>query len=433
MEYTNPFTGATISPSQVGYNALTLSVDTTLEWPINGNASDNVAANIVEVDATTTGLALLMPPASQVSTGQAVIISNVSANTFTVEDNSGYTLASVDSGVSIYLYITDNTTVNGLWASVTFGAGTSAADAAALAGYGLIPLGHTLNQAYPVINYYSNAFLDSTDRAQFTVWDGGAGTITLPSASSVGNNWFTMIRNNGTGILNIVPTGSDLIDGNSSTQLQLTESFVIVSNGTGWNTFGYGQATQFAFTILSLVVTGGTTTLSAAQSSNLIQEYSGTLTSNQVIILPPTVQLYSLNNETSGSYSLTFKTTSVGAQTVAVPQGSTLLVICDGTNVYNASSAASSSINSLTLGNGSLATPSLKFTGDITSGLFLPSSGQLGFVISNALGAYLNSSGLTVSGGGTFSGAVSGTTGTFTGAVSGTTGTFTGGISGGSI
>lgn len=408
MEYTNPFTGATISPSQVGYNALTLSVDTTLEWPINGNASDNVAANIVEVDATASGLALLMPPAAQVSTGQAVIITNVSANTFTVEDNGGNTLASVDSGVSIYLYITDNSTVDGLWSSITFGAGTSAADAAALAGYGLIPLGHTLNQAYPITNYYSNVSLNSTDRAQFTVWDGGAGTLTLPSASAVGNNWFTMIRNNGTGILNIVPVGSDLIDGNSSTQLQITESFVIVSNGAGWNTFGYGQATAFAFTILSLVLTGGTYTETASQASNLIQEFSGTLTSNQIVILPPTVQLYSMNNQTTGSYSLTFKTTSVGAQTVTVPQGTTLLIICDGTNVYNASSAAASSITSITLGNGSLGVPSLKFSGDLNTGLFLPSSGQLGFVVANILKAYLNSTGLTVNGTGTFTGGISG-------------------------
>ena len=405
MEYTNPFTGATISPSQVGYNALTLSVDTTLEWPINGNVGSNVAANIVEVDATTTGLALLMPPAAQVSTGQAVIISNVSANTFTVEDNGGATLASVDSGVSIYLYITDNSTVDGLWSSITFGAGTSAADAAALAGYGLIPLGHTLNQAYPVTNYYSNSALDSTNRAQFTIWEGGAGTITLPSAATVGANWFTMIRNNGTGILNIVPVGSDLIDGNVSTQLQLTESFVIVSNGAGWNTFGYGQATQFAFTILSLVLTGGTYTETASQASNLIQEFSGTLTSNQIVILPPTVQLYSMNNQTNGSYTLTFKTTSVGAQTVTVPQGTTLLIICDGTNVYNASSGIASSINSVTLGNGSLSVPSLKFSGDLNTGLYLPSSGQFGFVVNNLLAGLFSANGLYVPngvGGGNF-------------------------------
>jgi len=417
MEYTSPFTGATISPSQVGYNALTLSVNTTLEWPINGNASDNVAANIVEVNATASGLALLMPPAAQVSTGQAVIITNVSANTFTVEDNNGTTLASVDSGVSIYLFVTNNDTTEGLWSVINFGSGTSAATAADLAGYGLIALGHTLNQSYTVSNYYSNAALNSTNRAQFTVWEGGAGTITLPSASSVGNDWFTMVRNNGTGILNIVPVGSDTIDGNVSAQLQLTESFVIVSNGTSWNTFGYGQATQFAFTILSLVVTGGTYTETASQASNLIQEISGTLTSNQIVILPPTVQLYSINNQTTGSFTLTFKTTSTGAQTVTVPQNTTLLIICDGTNVYNASSGVASSITSLTLGNGSLSVPSLKFSGDLNSGLYLPASGEVGFVIGNAQAANFTSSGWTFTGFGNFSG----------------TGNFVGGISGGSI
>ena len=405
MEYTNPFTGATISPSQVGYNALTLSANTTLEWPINGNAGENVAANIIEVNATSSGLALLMPPASQVSTGQAVIITNVSANAFTVEDNSGATLASVDSGVSIYLFVTDNSTPDGLWAAITFGAGTSAGDAAALAGYGLIPLGHTLNQAYPVTNYYSSSPLNSTNRAQFTVWGGGAGTLTLPSASSVGNNWFTMVRNNGTGILTIAAVGSDTIDGNSSTQLQLTESFVIVSNGTGWNTFGYGQAVQFAFTQLSLVVTGGTLTESTSQASNLIQEFTGALTSNQIVILPPTVQLYTMTNNTTGSYNFTVKTTSVGAATVTIPQGTSLVLICDGTNVYNAASGSSSVITSLTLGNGSLSSPSLKFTGDLNSGLYLPSSGQMGVVISNALAAIFSSTGLYVPngiGGGNF-------------------------------
>ena len=214
-----------------------------------------------------------------------------------------------------------------------------------------------------------------------------------------------MIRNNGTGILNIVPVGSDLIDGNVSTQLQLTESFVIVSNGAGWNTFGYGQATQFAFTILSLVLTGGTYTETASQASNLIQEFSGTLTSNQIVILPPTVQLYSMNNQTNGSYTLTFKTTSVGAQTVTVPQGTTLLIICDGTNVYNASSGIASSINSVTLGNGSLSVPSLKFSGDLNTGLYLPSSGQFGFVVNNLLAGLFSANGLYVPngvGGGNF-------------------------------
>ena len=405
MEYTSPFTGATISPSQVGYIDLTISANTYLEWPINGNDTVDVAANIIEVTAATGGLDLIMPPAAQVSVGQAVIIRNIGSNPFIVTNNGGGTLLSVNSGVAYYLYLTDNSTVNGTWSNVTFGAGTSAADAATLAGYGLTAIGPTLNQSYSVTNYYASSALTATARAQFAVWQGGAGTLTLPSASSVGANWFCMFRNNGSGILTIAPVGSDTIDGNVSDQLQITESFVVVSNGSGWNTFGYGQATQFAFTQLSIVVTGGTLTETASQASNLIQEFTGTLTSNQIVIVPPTVQLYTMTNNTTGSYTFTVKTTSIGAATVTIPQGTSLVLICDGTNVYNAASGSSSVITSLTLGNGSLSVPSLKFTGDLNSGLYLPTSGQMGVVISNALAAIFSSTGLYVPngiGGGNF-------------------------------
>jgi len=405
MEYTNPFTGATISPSQVGYIDLTISANTYLEWPINGNDTVDVAANIIEVTAATGGLDLIMPPAAQVSVGQAVIIRNIGSNPFTVTNNGGGTLLSVNSGVAYYLYLTDNSTVNGTWSNVTFGAGTSAADAATLAGYGLTAIGPTLNQSYSVTNYYASSALTATARAQFAVWQGGAGTLTLPSASSVGANWFCMFRNNGSGILTIAPVGSDTIDGNVSDQLQITESFVVVSNGSGWNTFGYGQATQFAFTQLSVVVTGGTLTETASQASNLIQEFTGTLTSNQIVIVPPTVQLYTVTNNTLGSFSFTVKTSAIGAAVVNVPQGTSLLLICDGTNVYNAASGSSSSITSLTLGNGSLSTPSLKFTGDANTGLYLPASSNLGIVVANALAATFSSTGLAVPngiGGGSF-------------------------------
>ena len=83
--YVNPYTGQTISPSQVGYEQLTLSSDTILQWPINGN-TDNVVANIIEVTATTTGIDLFMPPATSVSTGQSALIRNIGVNAFTVVD-----------------------------------------------------------------------------------------------------------------------------------------------------------------------------------------------------------------------------------------------------------------------------------------------------------------------------------------------------------
>jgi hypothetical protein len=252
ISYQNPFTGQTIQPSQVGYELLTIATDTELQWPVNGNNSD-VVANIIEVIASTTGLSLTMPAATQVSTGQSVLISNIGANAFTVKNYTGGTIVSVASGIAEYIYITDNTTLAGTWSVVTFGAGTSSANAATLAGYGLKAITTTLNQSHPVVDYFSGTTLSAANRAEFVNWTTGVGTITLPVASTVGNNWFAIIRNSGTGILTVAPSGTDTLDGLSNQQLQLTESFVVVSNGiNGYSSFGYGQSIQFFFTFLYL-------------------------------------------------------------------------------------------------------------------------------------------------------------------------------------
>lgn len=398
--YVNPFTGQTISPSSVSYEALTISTNTMLSWPINGNPTTSTpVSSIVDVTATVASLLLELPPATQVSTGQSVLVRNIGSIAFTVADNSGNTIVTVASGISQFIFLTDNTTVDGTWASVVFGAGTSSANAAALAGYGLKANGLTLETAVPLVGYFSDTTLSAVNRAQFVVWNSGVGAITLPTAAIVGNNWFVVIRNSGTGILTISPVGTDTIDGNASQQLQLTESLVVVSNGTsGFSTYAYGRSNQFAYTQFALSVTGGTVTLSSTQASNTIQEYSGVLTSNQIIVVPSTVQLYTFTNNTTGSFNFTIKTAVVGGATITLAQGSSLVVICDGTNVYNAGSGAASTFTSLTLDNGSTAVPALKFTGDVNSGIYLPSTGTVGMVSGNVEVGYWNGSGLTMAG-----------------------------------
>jgi hypothetical protein len=398
--YTNPFSGQTINPASVSYEALALSANTELQWPVNGNTNTPVSS-IIDVTATSngnTGWLLKMPPAQQVSTGQSTLVRNVGAYPFTVANNSGGTIVTIASGVAQYIFVTDNTTTNGTWGTVVFGAGTSSANASALAGYGLLASGLTLNQVYPVISYNSTYTLTSANSADLSVWTGGVGTLTLPGANAVGTGWFITIRNSGTGILTITPAGTDTIDGNSSQQLQLTESMTLVSNGTGWNTFGLGRSNTFAYTQLALSVTGGTLTLSSVQAANTIQIYSGTLTSNQIVVVPSTVQLYTFTNNTTGAYTFTVKTAVGGGATVTIAQGASLVVICDGTNVYNAASGSSSSITSLTVGNGSLSVPSIKFSGDVNSGIYLPATGQVTFVVANTAVGYYNSSGLTMAG-----------------------------------
>lgn len=398
--YVNPFSGQTISPASISYESLTISANTLLSWPINGNPQTSTpVSSIVDVVATVTGLLLELPPATQVSPGQSVLVRNTGSNPFTVTDYSGNTVVTVPSGIAEFIFLTDNTTLNGVWATVVFGAGTSSANASALAGAGLQANGLKLDQTAPLVSYYSNATLPTTARAQFSVWQGGAGAFTLPSASTVGNNWFVIVRNNGTGILTLTPSGTDTIDGNVNQQLQLTESLVLVSNGsTGFNTFAYGQAVQFFFTQLALNVSGGTLTLTASQASNIIQLYAGTLTSNEVVILPSTVQLYTITNSTTGGFTFTVKTSASGAAVVVIPQGTSLVLICDGTNVYNAASGSSSSLATLTVGNGSLSVPSIKFSGDINTGVFLPSTGNMAVVVANTSVANFSSVGMSTPG-----------------------------------
>ena len=393
--YVSPYTGQTINPSQVGYESLSISADTVLQWPINGNTT-NVVANIIDVTASVGSLKIYLPAATEVSTGQSVLFRNIGANAFTVVDTSGNTIVSVSSGIAQYVYLTNNSTENGVWASVQFGAGTSAANAAALAGYGLKAISTTLNTVTPLTTFSSSYTLLAQDQSSMYVWTGGAGTVTLPVAATVGAKWFAIIKNDGTGILNVALSGTDTIDGNSSAQLQIGESFVVVSSGLNWYSYAYGRSSQFVFTQLTKNVTGGTVTLTSAEASSIIQEYQGVLTSNCTVILPPTVQLYSLQNSTTGSYTLTFKTSTMGASTVVLPQNQTIIAICDGTNVYNAQTSTSSFINALTLGNGTAAAPSLSFTGSATTGLYLAASNQLGFAINGVNAATLSATGLLV-------------------------------------
>lgn len=396
--YTNPFTGQTVNPSAVSYESLSITADTTLQWSINGNNQNQVTANIIEV--TSSGAYnLIMPPATQVAQGQAMIIRNVGSSAFTVvsyNTQAPYaTIINIASGLSYYIYVTNNTTQAGTWSYVLFGGSTSSTSASDLAGYGLIATGTTLNQQYPVISYSTNTTLTSTVRSSINVWLGGVGAFTLPSATSVGAGWFTIFKNDGSGIVTLTPNGTDKIDSNANQQLQLTESIVLVSTGsnTGWYSYAYGRSNQFAYTQLALAVTGGTTTLTSAQASNTIQVYTGVLTSNEIVVVPSTVQLYSITNNTTGSYTFTVKTAVGGGATVSITSGNSAILVCDGTNVYNSASASISSISSLTLNAGSATNPSLSFTGSTSTGLYLPSSNTLGFAISGTQAGYFNSTG----------------------------------------
>jgi hypothetical protein len=143
-------------------------------------------------------------------------------------------------------------------------------------------------------------------------------------------------------------------------------------------------------------LTGGSLTLTSAQAANTIQEYSGTLTSNQIIIVPSTVQLYSFTNTTTGSYTLTIKTAVGGAATLVLGQNQSVIAICDGSNVYNANSGSVGTLTSITLASGTVSTPTINYTGDTTTGFYHPASSQIAVTLGGSNVATFTTTGLLI-------------------------------------
>ena len=285
MSFNSPFSGTVIQPTDVSFRAITLSADLTLSWPINGSATDNAAARIMDVESLSSGLvlsgvtvadtsgqctcsstpslfigqavvvtgtnsgtatgitpgntyyiiatngattftlsatlggaavattagsttgmtftldsfSLAMPPANQTSVGIDALFRNTGSYSFTVTDYDGGAIVTIAPGEAKYIYLTDNADTAGTWDLIAFGVGTANVDAATLAGYGLKAIANTLNAAHTVNTFSSSYTALDTDRASSYVWTGGSGTLSLTSAITLGNDWFMLVRNGGTG------------------------------------------------------------------------------------------------------------------------------------------------------------------------------------------------------------------------------------------
>lgn len=411
MSYNSPFTGNVVQPTDVSYRSVTLAANTQLEWPINGNATDDYAARIMDVTASSGGLSLYMPPANQASVGNDALIRNVGANSFTVTTFGGTsTIITIAAGEAKYVYIKTNANDQGTWGNIAFGTGTSSADAASLAGAGLLASGSTLNQSHPSSSLTAAYTFLTTDRSKTLVWSGGATTATLPLASTTGDNWFVLFKNNGTGTVTIGTTSAQNIDGAVSKAFAPGESAFIVSIGAEYVTVGYGVSTQFEFGVLTKPVTSGTYTLTASEASNTIQIYTGTLSGNVTIIVPPVINLYVISNQCSaGAYTLTISTGAVGANTATVPASGQATLICDATNILNANTTQAGG-TAISLVNGSAASPSLNFGSETNTGIYRPGAGRFGISVLGNQIVDVDANGVDVTGTGNFTAGISGGT-----------------------
>jgi hypothetical protein len=411
MSYVSPFTGDVIQPTDVSYRTVALSANTQLNWPSNSTTATDFIARIMQVNASSAGLQLRVPAANEASVGEDSLIRNVGSNSFTVTTYGGAsTIITVAPGEAKYIYITDNSTVAGTWGNIAFGAGSSSADAATLAGYGLLAISTTLNQSHPTSALTNGYTYLAADRAQTKIWSSGSGTSTLPLASSLGDNWFTLFKNNGTGTMTIGTTSSELIDGLTTKTFQPGDAAFIICTGSAYVTVGYGANTTFAFTALVKPVVSGTYTLTTSEAQNVIQEYVGSLTGNVEVVFPQVVTLYVISNQTTDNgYTLTIKTSASGASSTTIPPGQQATLVCDGVNFFNANTVQAGA-TSLNLINGTVGTPAINFAAETSSGMYRPGVGQVAFAILGSQIMNILSTGISITGEGKFSGGVKGGT-----------------------
>lgn len=373
--FTNSFSGSAVQPTDVAYRAFSMEVNTQLLWPVFSGGNPNVAARFMDVNVAAAGLTLTMPDATLASIGQDNIINNVGTYTLTLASYAGATIASVAPGTQWYVLINNNSYQGGGWDVLQFGTGTSQAQASSLAGLGLSAIGGLLNLNYNVITASTDFAVTVANRATLFVWTGGSGVATLPDAVAVGSGYVVAFANNGSGGLAITPVDGQQIDEVSTSTFSQTQSGFVVSSGSGWNTLGKGLQTNFAVTLLNKNVAGSSdVTLTSSEAQNIIQQYTGVLSGNINVIVPDTVQLYYVFNNTSGAFALVVKTAA--GTGIGVQQGGRSILYCDGTNVVNAFSFVPSGAQQFPAG--SALSPSLSFQNGPSSGFFSPSANIVG-------------------------------------------------------
>jgi len=387
--YTSPFTGTVVQPTDVSYYELNFSSNVQLYWPAIVNPQQVPAARIIDATPSTSGLVIALPEADQGTVGADILIRNFGASTFTVEDFGGAGSVSIAPGVSKYFYLSDNSTSAGVWQNVTFGAGTSSADAASLAGNGLVALAGKLNTTQNVVAVSSAPTITDSSRAATFVWTGGNGTFTLPTAISLSAGWYIAFRNNGTGAIVISPQGTSTIDSLASITVNPGESgFILFQQSSGdFFTVGLSVPSNVTFTSATYDVDSIVgNTLSLVSYAPIIQTYvalAGTRSVDLDVTLPATTQLYVLvNNTGQPGYNVTFQVSGSLQSPIPLGNGGVILALSDGNQLYVISQTT---VGFYYADDGSAAAPSFSFTNDTNTGMYLVGTSVLGLTANSTL------------------------------------------------
>ena len=400
IPYTNPDTGIT--------------VDTIpLVWPTPYATSPLTIATTTNLTVTVAGGAILLPNANEVSLGTAVYIRNNPGSTETLEvkTSTGVDIVTIDAGqvyfVQLVAYTTDTT--SGTWDVILMGSGTSAATAAELAGQGLEAVSNKLNTVtIPNIITADHTITEVDESSLLVVNSTGIITITVPEFRG---GFSFSVNNVGTGL---VQFSGITVNNTTDFSIQSSQTLTLIEDSTNlanWWSLGLGQATAYLSSVVSINIcdysnaggenlsTGGTLILSDIQvSAFIIQIYAQISGINQEIT--GDISLY-FGNRSSNWYIANFCTTNNGSTislvlgTPTVPIGSPNIIAMGAQLIYYSANNPNTgtlllstipsilNLNKLFFDSGTLTYnaldptttgPSVTFTDDPTSGMYLPAA-----------------------------------------------------------
>jgi hypothetical protein len=380
--FTSPFTGNVIQPTDVSYYALNFSSNTQLYWPAVVNGQQVPAARIMDCVASTGGLVIILPDATQGAVGSDILFRNLGAFPFTITDAAGNESITVAVGAAKYLYLTNNTSLGGTWSNIAFGVGTSYADAVTLQGAGLTTVSGQLATTQNVADITATPTLNDLSRATTFNWNAGNGVINLPVPSTLSSGWYIGFRNNGGGALSITPVSPALINGQATITANPGDSgYVIYDVNTGnFITVGFTAPTNVTFTSATYDVDSiSGSTLNLVSFAPIIQTYiaqSGSRTTTLTVTLPAITQLYVLvNNTNQTGYNINFVVSGSSQPPLVLAAGGVVTVLTDGVNLY---ALTQSSTGIFYAANGTAALPSFSFNNDTHTGMYLAGTSVLG-------------------------------------------------------
>lgn len=316
--------------------------------------------------------------ATLISVGQTIQFNNVGTNLITISDFLGNQIVQIPPTVNanqFILYLRNNTTQGGTWGVTQLGAGTSQANANALAGNGTISLNSQINTNFPGKTIGANYNVQLNDRASILVWTGGVGTITLPNQIP---GFYIAVNNEGSGVVSINTPDATTIDGQASFPLNPSESSYFIGVGANWNTLGFGVESFFQVNVLNpldLSLVNPSITLTNAQSSRLVQQYTGVLANNVTVFYPAAAGQWYIWNNTTGAFTVSVQLAGPTGNLVQIPQGEKVIIYSDGTSMYNTPTIATSAV----FPDGTVGAPGINFQAQNTTGFYRPSSGLVGY------------------------------------------------------